>query len=299
MTNSLDASTQLEFSVLFETDAKLGESPVYDEKAESFWWVDCAGQKLFRTHWKTGRTAIWQTPERPGFVCLTDAGTVAVGMQTGIFEFLVQTGRFERKIRLGLEGFRFNDAVVDPSGTLWAGVQRLDATVGAGMLFQVTGSGKLALLEEGFTFPNGMAVDPDRNRYYYSDSHASSQTVWTTRWPHEPEKIFDKEVFFDFAEVDGRPDGASIDQAGNYWIAAVDTGNIFVFSPKGAVLKRFPTPFSSVTKLAFGGPEFQHVFVTSKGGEDQIGGVAIGRLVGAPPGQPSTKWRKPSPLPPI
>nr|WP_239113427.1 SMP-30/gluconolactonase/LRE family protein [Shimia biformata] len=281
------------FRILGDARAELGESPVYDDTRACFWWVDCAGKQLFRTHWSTGRTDVWHTPERPGFVCLTDTGSVAVGMETGIYEFDDQTAHFAAKVALDLKGFRFNDAVVDPAGILWTSVQQIDGPQGAGKLVRVSDQGNIEVLRDGLTFPNGMAVDAARDRFYYSDSHAAHQKVWTIPWSSGPTPIEEHRVFVDFSSRSGRPDGAALDCDGNYWIAAVDTGAIEVFAPDGTPLAHYQTPFDSITKIAFGGPRLSHVLVTSKGGDTPNGGVAIAHLETGVEGQPPSRWRKP------
>jgi len=281
----------MEFTVFDEAIAKLGESPVFDEVSDSFWWVDCVGKALFRTQRTSGLTETWAMPERPGFVVLKEPGTAAIGMETGIYAFSPNDEALKLLVPFNASGFRFNDAVVDPHGVLWAGTQKVDATVGAGALYQISQTGALQIIEEGFTFPNGLAVDPDLGRLYYSDSHASVQCVWTIPWPMDVEVPERKSLFYDFTPTVGRPDGATIDSDGNYWIAAVDTGDIVIFSPAGSVMDRIRTPFDNITKIAFGGADCDHIFVTSKAGIGVNGGTAIAKLEDGHRGRPPAPWR--------
>lgn len=267
---------RLEFVRFSDAHAGLGESPVWD--GDAVWWVDCTGKSLFRTRASSGATERWATPEHPGFAVRCDGGGIAVGMESGIFAFDARTATFRRLIAIDRPGCRFNDAAVAPDGTLWAGIQALDATVGAGDLYRIAPGGAFHLFASGLTFPNGLAFDSGRGRMYFSDSHPASQTVWQTDWPHRADNDAPRAVFADFAAQTGRPDGAALDSDGNYWIAAVDGGALLVFSPDGSALRRYPMPFQNPTKLAFGGSGGRLIAVTSKGGDGRNGALGIAEI---------------------
>jgi sugar lactone lactonase YvrE len=91
-----------------------------------------------------------------------------------------------------------------------------------------------------------------------------------------------RRVFAKTQDWQGRPDGAAIDAMGNYWIAAVDGGALWCFSPGGERLRVVEASVRSPTKLAFGGESDGRVFLTSKApnqeghdGADSEGGYLL------------------------
>lgn len=281
----------LHFEVVSSVRAALGESPVWCDRGTGVWWVDIDGHALLRSRCPGGETDRWTTPETPGFVVLTEAGSPAVGMESGIFLFDPDTGGFERVVPQGTAGLRFNDATVDAEGVLWAGTMAIADAAPVGTVYRIAADAVAAPVLDGFITPNGLAVDASRRRLYVSDSHPSVQTVWTcdldaTGRPGPPMP------FVAMHAMAGRPDGASLDRDGNYWIAAVGGGVVYVFTPDGAHLDTVATPFAAPTKIAFGGPDAALALLTSKGGPAPEGALAVARLSGTPwSGCAPARWR--------
>ena len=91
-----------------------------------------------------------------------------------------------------------------------------------------------------------------------------------------------------FGEHDGegeppRPDGATVDDEGFIWIAAVYGSEIRRYSPDGVVdwQRKFPLP--KPTSAAFGGPAMDTLYVTSMAsrGADLDGITDAGPLAGS------------------
>ena len=61
----------------------------------------------------------------------------------------------------------------------------------------------------------------------------------------------------------GRPDGASVDVDGNYWVAMYEGAGIVQLSPSGDVLQRIPTPVQCPTMVCFGDDDLRTLYVTS------------------------------------
>lgn len=283
----------IDFALLTRERAELGESPVWCAQHDCLWWVDVAGCRLLRTRGSDGYTEAWPTPELPGFVVLTQTGAPAVGMESGIFAFAVQTGKFERIVQHDIAGARFNDATVDAAGRLWAATMDNEIRSPIGALYSVGDDMKLAHAADGLITSNGLAADEKRGRLYLSDSHPTVQTIWAIPCDFATGELGEREMFVSMSAMTGRPDGAAIDQDGNYWIAGVGGGMLHVFSPDGIHLQEYETPFEAPTKLAFGGDNHETVFLTSKGGGAPNGAVAVGRARGGAAfrGRPQMAWQ--------
>jgi sugar lactone lactonase YvrE len=244
--------------------AQLGESPVWNPETGDIWWVDIDGSALLR--WQAGTELVhrWSTPEVPGFVVLTDEGLPAVGMQTGIFLFDPDLVEFERIVPFENPGERFNDAAVDRRGRLWVSTMAMDVREGAARVFLVTEALELKPVVSGLTIPNGLAVDLERDRLYFSDSHPDIQMIWTLDLKDDLPKTGRPNAFATTRTLKGRPDGAALDEDGYYWIAGVDGAALYVFDPDGRLKRTIAVPFPAPTKLTFFGQARRSIAVTSK-----------------------------------
>lgn len=241
--------TVAQFVPLSHACAALGESPVWSAVHQAVWWVDITGCALMRTT-LAGVTTCWKTPEIPGFVqCIEDV--VYVGMQSGIFRFDVISSQFEKAVHLDAEGQRFNDACTDDQGRIWAGTMDIDNIRDTGVLYLFEPEQhRLTPKLDGFRTVNGLAWDRINTRLFVSDSHPTVQTVWTCQTNPKTQHL-ERRVFARFHDLDGRPDGAALDQAGDYWIAGVGGGALFRFSANGTLVARYRVPPKSPTKPAF------------------------------------------------
>jgi sugar lactone lactonase YvrE len=267
----------LSFAPVSEYVAGLGESPIWSAHDNSVWWVDITGQRLLKTGAGDGKTHSWATPEQIGFVVLTQTGRVLVGMETGLFWFEPGDGSFDLCAELGVENVRFNDATVDPAGRLWAGTMDIDNTRPVGVLYLVGEDLLLSPIIDGLMTVNGLAAE--QGRLYISDSHPSVQTVWCAHLNDATGALGPRKVFARFQDLAGRPDGATIDAAGNYWIAGVGGAVVHVFAPDGTHIAQHPTPFADPTKPIFAGEDLRDVYLTSKfGKEPGAGSLSHARL---------------------
>jgi xylono-1,5-lactonase len=253
--------------------ALLGESPVWDPATNAIWWVDIEGRAVLKTNPVTAQTDRWSTPECPGFVALTGPDQPVIGMETGIFAFDPVGWSFQKLVTFDQDGCRFNDATVDASGQLWVSTMAMDAKPGQAAIHRVTADLSLRPVVTGLTIPNGLAVDPVRNRLYWSDSHRDSQRIW-----HSNLSAGTPAVFASTKACNGRPDGAAIDRRGCYWIAGVDGGEVYVFDPDGTLSTTIPLPFPAPTKVAFFGPDGRRIAITSKDVGEQGGALALAAI---------------------
>lgn len=269
--------------------AELGESPCWDPVQNVLWWVDVSGRQLLRTDVDTGRSDSWGTPEVPGFVVLLASETPAVGMESGIYGFVPESGVFELLVAVEQPGCRFNDATVDAHGRLWASTMALDASPGRASIHLVDGHGRLTTVVSGLAIPNGLAVDLGRGRLFYSDSHPDVQSIWER--PLLTDGVGAERLFATTAALRGRPDGAALDRDGRYWIAGVDGGELYVFGTDGQLAATISVPFPAPTKPCFFGHDGRALAVTSKAVGDNGGRLALAEVPGgAPAGMVQPCW---------
>jgi xylono-1,5-lactonase len=261
--------------------ARLGESPCWAPETNALWWVDVTGKRLLRTELASGESEGWQTPEFIGFVALLGPNTPVVGMETGIFRFTPETAAFERVVAFDVAGCRFNDATVDAKGRLWVSTMALDAAPRRAAVHLVTPALGLETFVGGLAIPNGLAVDLERGRLLYSDSHPDVQRIWSLPLDGDARPTGEASDHADTKALRGRPDGAALGSDGSHWIAGVDGGELYVFDTAGELVDSIPLPVPAPTKLCFAGDDGRTVVVTSKGIGESGGYLARARM---PPG---------------
>ncbi|MNG01981.1 L-arabinolactonase [compost metagenome] len=116
---------------------------------------------------------------------------------------------------------------------------------------------------QGLTVANGMAFSPDGKTMYVSDSHPDVQLIWAFDYDIDSGTPHNRRVFVDMNQHPGRPDGATVDADGCYWICAIDAGQVLRFTPEGKLDRTLDLPVKKPTMCAFGGPQLDTLFVTS------------------------------------
>ena len=206
-------------------------------------------------------------PEQAGNLVLVDGGGLLIAMEGGLHLFTPETGALETlcDMKAELPGQRFNDGTCDPRGRLWIGSMTMDEPVdqAVGALFRFCADGTITRVLDGFIVPNGMAFSPDGKTFYISDSHPSVQTIWAFDYDLDDGALSNRRVFATTHDLPGRPDGGTVDADGFYWSANVSGGCLVRFDPGGRIDRSIDLPTEKPSKIAFGGPSLDVMYVTS------------------------------------
>ena len=150
------------------------------------------------------------------------------------------------------EGKRFNspnDAVFDSNGNLYftdppygleGNVNDPAKELDFQGVYRLSADGKLSLLTDQMTRPNGLGLSPDEKTLYVANSDPDAP-IWNAFELDEEGAITSSRLFFDASDEGGKglPDGLKVDPEGNIW--ATGPGGVFVFSPQGQKLGRIMT----------------------------------------------------------
>ena len=115
----------------------------------------------------------------------------------------------------------------------------------------------------GIGITNGLAFSPDGRTMYCADTHRDRQIVWAYDYDGSDAMPTNERVFIDMKDMAGRPDGATVDSDGCYWIAAVDGWCVMRYTPDGRLDRKIDMPVQRPSKLAFGGARLDTIYVTS------------------------------------
>ncbi len=131
----------------------------------------------------------------------------------------------------------------------------------------------------GSMVANGLAWSPSGTTLFWADT--GRHRVGTWRWPlvgdahptpgaHPTWAQFaEKPAHWLFGQPEaaprygGRPDGAAVDDQGNYWVAMFEGGQIAQLSPTGALHQTLATPVQRPTMPCWGGADLSTLFVTT------------------------------------
>ena len=115
---------------------------------------------------------------------------------------------------------------------------------------------------EDITVSNGLAWSADRGTMYYIDT--PTRCVFAFDFDLDTGVIANRRVAIRVPDDHGSPDGMSIDSEGMLWVAEWGGWRITRWNPDTAEnLGQVDLPCARVTSCAFGGPDFDHLFITS------------------------------------
>lgn len=244
-----------------------GESPLWSPADQALYWVDITGQQLRRYNWPTRSVQSWPTPGRLACIALHARGGLLGAMDNAIVHLRPSGGSLAlevlHEVRFPEPGMRFNDGRCDRAGRFWVSSMLNDMSRGAaiGSLYRLDGR-RLTKELDGLVTGNGLGFSPDNSRMYLSDSHPDVQRVWQLDL-NERGDISNQQEFIDMRAHAGRPDGAAVDAEGAYWICGNDGSAVHRFLPDGQLDRSIAVPVTKPAMCAFGGPQLDHLFVTS------------------------------------
>lgn len=251
------------FTPVGDTSDTLGEGPIWSVAEQALYWVDLRGRKVRRHTPTDGRTTSWDMPEVVGSLALREQGGLLVLLRSGARFFDTDTATLAPAYTPDrhAEAMRFNDGKCDSAGRFWVGSMN-DATRGPeGTLYRVEAGRGFVPVLEGIAVPNSLCWSPDGRTLYFADS----PTLTLSAYPFDPATgtLGERRDVFRTTPP-GVPDGAAVDAEGCIWFAVHEGWQIVRCSPEGKLLRTLRVPVQLPTAVAFGGPQLQTLYVTTK-----------------------------------
>jgi gluconolactonase len=159
-----------------------------------------------------------------------------------------------------------NDVVVRSDGMILFtdppyGLGQRQSEVGFSGVFALDeATGKMVLIDDALSRPNGLALSPDERVLYVGDT--ATQTVWAYDLAADG-TASGKRLVVDVTDDSkpGRVDGVRVDRRGLVWFTC--PGGLCVVDPAtGTVIDRLSTP-KRATNLAWGGPDLSDLYITA------------------------------------
>jgi sugar lactone lactonase YvrE len=278
--------------------AALGEGPYWVPDEDWLLWVDIAGAMLHRTDVATGATSSDKLDAVSAAFPALGGGILTAGgnkltlrlparpasqssaqepAQSSAQEPVQEPARSSAQEQAREQGqrwvaravaqapardeVRFNDGAVDPAGRVWIGSMHEGETEPVGELYRLDAGSVLTPIAKGAIVSNGLGWSPDGSRLYYSDSGLHRVDMFD----YDPAtgEAFQRRPFVDLSNVQGSPDGLTVDADGCVWVAMWGGGVLRRFAPSGQPDAILPVPVSQPTSCAFGGPDLRELYVTT------------------------------------
>lgn len=277
----------------------VGEGPVWDVQSQRLAWVDCDQRKLFLHTPRTGEVRELLLSGQPGSYAFIRDNQLLVAYRTEIALVDLETGGQTSVDVTGIDfsSARFNDGACDRVGRFWVGTMHKALREPVGGLYRVDPDLSVHSMADGYVVANGLAFSPDNRIMYHTDSRPA--LIYAYDYDLERGEISNRRVFADYAGRRERPDGCTVDAAGNVWAAMLGGSRIAVIDPQGKEIRSISLPVSRPSSLCFGGAELDTLYVTSMPfglSEEELqaqplAGVTLA-LPGAGRGLPEPRFRR-------
>lgn len=248
---------------VWQSDATLGECPVWDPNRAVLWWVDCAAPALHRFDPVRNTDRIVALSERVHAIGLRRDGGLIAALSGGLARLDPESGAAEVIARpeAGRSDHHFNDGKCGPDGRFWIGSMHRSYGQRSGHLYRLDAGGDAVAVLDRLTVPNGLGWSPDGATFYLGDSPTGAIAAFdfdpAAGALDAPRRLTKP------GAIPGWPDGLAVDADGFLWNARWDGGCVARFAPDGRLDRVVDLPVTRPTSCAFGGPRLDRLFVTS------------------------------------
>ena len=258
---------------------QLGESPFWHPLEQQLYWVDIAARLICRCNVFMGTVQTWSLPSEPGCIAPARDGRLVIALRDGIYLARVWGGDLHKLAQLDYptSTTRANDGKCDVLGRLWVGTYYEPRDQPLAALYCIDGrdpasAPAVTRMVDHSQVANGLAWAPDNRTLYWADTGSHLVRAWD--WDAASNALTGERVFARFAPKPegwcsgvpgylGRPDGAAVDSAGNYWVAMYEGARVLQIAPTGEVLADIATPAQCPTMVCFGGDDLKTLYLTT------------------------------------
>lgn len=243
-------------------DADLGEGPIWDQRRQELIWLDVTrGKVLFFSPTKQSQSEVTFN-KHIGALALSESSDLIFAMRDGFARYSTNLKKLISFVGvLDSPDVRFNDGAVDRQGRFVAGTMGYQPSPKTGRLFSFTESAGFRTLIPEVGVSNGICWNKNSTLMYYVDSLQRSIQLFDYNLISGD--ISNPRVLVEFEESLGIPDGMTIDQEGNLWVAMWAGAKVLKVNPKGEITNSIDLPVSKVTSVTFGGERLQDLFITT------------------------------------
>ncbi len=259
-------AADLEPELVADVACHTAECPLWHPVERVLYWTDIPAGRLYRIGEDAAQPDLVYEGDVIGGMTLQANGALLFLGEGGSVRVFASGSVSTLIERLpGEEDFRFNDAVADPAGRVYSGTISKEGR--RGRLYRIRRDGECTILKADVRFSNGMGFTHDRTVFYHIDTER--RTLSRFGYHLDTGDVGEGNVLIDFADEEGKPDGMTVDAAGNLWVALYGGGVVLQYSPDGEEMRRVRFPVLQVSSVCFGGSDYGSLYVTTAGGQDR------------------------------
>lgn len=237
----------------------LGEGPYYDYRNGNISFIDIVGKKLFILDKNKELKEVLFKEKIGAAIPIKDSNGFIVFGETKFFLYQNDEIKEYKDISsIVSSGMRCNDAKADRKGRIWFSTMVDDGVNKPhGGLYTIIDD-KIIFMQET-KLGNGLAWNKNNTKFYFNDS--IEHKVFIYDYDINTGLISNRKVL---AEIDGIPDGMTIDDNDNLFIAIWGGNRIEVRdSISGKILDIINIPTKLVTSCTFSGENYDELIITT------------------------------------
>lgn len=249
----------------------LGESPLWHPVEQVLYWCDIPGRQLHRFDPASNHHQQWAFHTEVACCAALQVGGLLLALRDGLWRFNPADGS---RTQLSAAPYdpateRYNDGKVDPQGRFWCGTIYEPRDAARAALYRWA-EGQLQRAAGDVTVSNGLAWSPDARTLYWADT--PKHVVYACDFDAQHGTLSRRRVFARFTPRDpaqpiqaygGRPDGATVDMEGCYWVAMFEGARIVRLAPSGELLQTIHLPVRCPTMPCLGGHDRRTLYITT------------------------------------
>ncbi|MBI5352978.1 MAG: SMP-30/gluconolactonase/LRE family protein [Chloroflexi bacterium] len=243
--------------LILDAKATLGESPVWDPKTQTLFWLDILEKRIY-----AGTEILAEVDDFIGCLALRKNGNLLLGKRLSFADLNPATGQMTVLASVDESpDNRINDGKCDPAGRFLVGTMDMTEKESSGSLYSFDGKQATRLLNN-IGISNGLTWSVDHKTFYFIDT--PTHEVKAFDYDISTGQIANPRVAIHIPESLGWPDGMTSDMDGNLWIALWGGAQVTKWDPNtGTLLEQIPVPAALTSSCIFGGKDMNELYVTS------------------------------------
>ena len=247
-----------------DTKCRLAEGIFWHPIQHKLYWIDIEGKRIHRCNENASAHETCSVPEKIGTIAPMKNGNLLAALASGIAEvnFNEETCDYKVKIDENNPQTRFNDGKCDTKGRFWAGTMDVEVEESIGSLYRIDSDYSYTSHVKNVGVSNGLVWSLEDQFFYYIDSPKG--TITRYNFNSLSGEISNPEILLKIPKSDGSPDGMTIDNEGNLWVALWDGYKLIRVHPEtGKITDQIKLPVPRVSCCTFGGKDLNTLFITT------------------------------------
>lgn len=242
----------------------IGEGAMWMPETGKLFWIDIWNGTLHEMDEATGNVTDHDLGKMVGTITPYNGDTILVAL-TG--EIALYDTKSKTKIHLAdfepeMEGYRPNDGKCSPEGRFWIGLMKIENFDTTGGLYMLDHDLSLKKVLHGQIIPNGIVWNNEGNKMFYIDTWRS--VIEEYDYDTATGNINFVRTLVNVPLEMGMPDGMTIDDEDNLWVAHWGGSAVCKWNGKtGELIEKIDIDAPNVATCTFGGANQDVLYINS------------------------------------